>query len=767
MRKLYMIGNTHFDPVWLWSWDEGMSSIRATFRSALDRMKEDGKFIYSFSTPPVFEWIRNTDPDMFEEIKQRVKEGRWDLAEAWWVQPDCYSASGESYVRQGLYGQKYLKNTFGIFSDTVFNVDSFGHSPQLPQILKKSRVNNYCFTRPEKHHVSLPAQYFLWQGIDSSKIKTFRTDDMYSKDLRATLQQSDRENDLIIVYGVTDHGGAPTKKMIAEINNTPDAVFSSVSGFFAIDRGKLPVFEKELLTGDFGVYSNNPKIKALNRKAEFSALNAEAASVISGIYDSEKIENCWHDILFNQFHDILGGACIKDAYIDAENTFGRAIQTSSEIMHYNLQRMTAKIDTAGNSFDNPWNLVLWNLNGHDYDGYIEAEVQWLHEFDLYSKGLKLADSDGTVYECQIIKERCALDGFRSRFVFKAKVKSAGYKVLKLYQTGEEITKAGNSGKYEKYIETEKYRIDFSDKSGCIESIIEKKSGKKLSGRMLEPVCYIDMGDTWSFNITGYSDEKYNFIPENRTVTEDGSIRTVIKYDYVLKNSLLSVYYTFYHDEDYFDVSYSVNWNEKHMVFKLENEAGNIHTVSVPYGAIQRAESAADVPMGSWIKSGGITFIADSIFSYNMQNGVLGLTVLRSPIYGNLSMDEIDHSADHEFLSQGISEGKIRVAFNSDGYKDAQNFLNPPVVVCETNHTGKDIVPESAYGLDGDSVMLSAAKKCEYDDSLIFRAFEYAGNACEAVLRIGEETFHLVFTPFEIKTLKYEDGKLSEVYMTEA
>ena len=140
MRKLYMIGNTHFDPVWLWKWDEAMASVRATFRAALDRMKENDKFIYSFATPPVFEWIRKTDPEMFEEIKARVAEGRWDLAEGWWLQPDCYGATGESYVRQGLYGQRYLMEHFGKYSDTVFNIDSFGHSPMLPQKIGRAHV---------------------------------------------------------------------------------------------------------------------------------------------------------------------------------------------------------------------------------------------------------------------------------------------------------------------------------------------------------------------------------------------------------------------------------------------------------------------------------------------------------------------------------------------------------------------------------------------------------------------------------------------------
>ena len=109
MKRIIMVGNTHFDPVWLWRWDEAMASIRSTFRSALERMKEDKNFCYSFSAPSVFEWVKNTDPGLFEEIKERIAEGRWELGEGWWLQPDCNSASGESYIRHGLYTQKYFE----------------------------------------------------------------------------------------------------------------------------------------------------------------------------------------------------------------------------------------------------------------------------------------------------------------------------------------------------------------------------------------------------------------------------------------------------------------------------------------------------------------------------------------------------------------------------------------------------------------------------------------------------------------------------------
>ena len=763
MQKIYMIGNTHFDPVWLWKWDEAMASVRATFRSALERMKEDKEFIYSFSSPPVFEWIRNIEPELFEEIKQRISEGRWELCEGWWVQPDCFLASGESYVRQGLYAAKYLKETFGKTADNVFNVDSFGHSPQLPQILKKSGIKSYCFVRPEKHYLPLPAQRFLWQGIDGSSIESFRFEKPYSKELRSCIsEQSDKENDIMVIYGVTDHGGAPTKKMITEIHNTERAVFSSVSQYFSKNADNMPVVSGELITGDFGIYSNCPKIKALNRKAETAVMNAEASSVISGNYDRTKLEKCWHDILFNQFHDIIGGACIKDAYFDAENMLGRAICTASEIMHFNLQQMTARIDTAGINHNNIWNLAVWNLNSREYSGYIEAEVQWAHEFDWYDKGIELCDSEGLVYECQIIREKSVIPGFRSRFVFKADIPPAGYRIFKVIQTDKNVvSKEADT----KRVLTEKYEIAFSD-SGYIKEITARDTCKKLCGRLLEPVCYPDEGDTWCFNISEYGSEKQQFRVSDISVTESGNIRTVLKLTYYFKKSILYVYYTFYEKEDYFDVAYSVNWNEKHMVFKFESDAESRHTAAVPYGAVNRSISDADLPMGSWVSTGRVTFFTDSIFSYNMTRNGLGLTVLRSPIYGDLRMGKIDMSADYDIMSQGINDGRIRISFRKDTYPFAKDFLNPPVVICESNHAGSGKFVLRSFSLTGKTVMISTVKCGEYENCIIIRAFEYSGNSCSAVLKICRDTFSLEFDPFEIKTLRYSSGRISSVSMTE-
>ena len=133
-----MIGNAHLDPVWLWRWQEGFAEIKATFASALERMKEFPEFIFTCACASYYKWVEENCPEMFEEIKQRVKEGRWVIVGGWWVQPDCNMPSGESYVRHGLYSQRYFYEKFGIMAKVGYNVDSFGHSGMLPQILKKA-----------------------------------------------------------------------------------------------------------------------------------------------------------------------------------------------------------------------------------------------------------------------------------------------------------------------------------------------------------------------------------------------------------------------------------------------------------------------------------------------------------------------------------------------------------------------------------------------------------------------------------------------------
>lgn len=770
MNKLYMIGNTHFDPVWLWKWDEAMSSITATFRSALERMTEYSEFIYSFTTPPVFEWIKQTSPEMFEQIKARVAEGRWELAEGWWVQPDCYSASGESYVRQGLYGQRYLKENFGKYSNTVFNIDSFGHNVMLPQILLKTGISNYVFVRPEAKHCLLEKPLFYWQSPDGSKVKTYRVSEPYVYDNFSTRDALDKakndKEDVMLVYGVTDHGGAPTKQSLEDIRKEERAFCTTLEKYFD-DHTPEITLKNEFVTGDFGPYSNCTHIKALNRIAEYAVLNAEKVSVISGEYDCEAINKCWQDILFNQFHDILGGASIKDAYFDAENLHGRAISVCNEMIYYKLQKITNNIKMPGENPETAWNIAVWNLNAFEFCGYVEAEVQWLHEFKQYRDGIALADEDGNIYPCQIIREKSVIPGFRSRFVFKAEIPALGYKAFRVIQTKEEIYKE-NINDYTK-IETNKYIVCLDENNGGIKSITLKESGKVVGKNLLNPMCYIDDGDTWAFNTDGYGTECEKFEFKGFKVIESGKLRTVLKFSYIFRSSMLDYYYTFYKAEDYIDVKYKVNWNEGHIAFKLLCDTNdNCHTASTPYGKVSRGETVRDNPVGEWLNAGGLSFAMDNIFAYNLTGGKIGFTVLRSPIYGDLRIEEIDLDTDFDITEQGIKEGNIRVYINEKKAieKEAMAFNNPPVVLCEACHDGKLPGVNSYINYNSENIIITVIKSCEDDDSVIIRGYEAKSKAEEFSFSFEGKRYTTDIKPLEIFTLKISEGKCFKVNMLE-
>ena len=143
-----MIGNSHIDPVWFWNWEEGMQEVKATYASALERMKEFDDFKFTSTSTLFFEWIEGILPEMFEEIRQRVAEGRWEITGGWFLEPDCILPCGEAFVRQGLYAQRYLLDRFGKLCTIGSNVDSFGHNHVLPQILKKAAWIPMCSCAP-------------------------------------------------------------------------------------------------------------------------------------------------------------------------------------------------------------------------------------------------------------------------------------------------------------------------------------------------------------------------------------------------------------------------------------------------------------------------------------------------------------------------------------------------------------------------------------------------------------------------------------------
>lgn len=757
MNILHMIGNTHFDPAWLWTWDEAMASVRATFRAALERMKEDDGFVYSFSTPAVFEWIERVDPELFSEIQARVREGRWEIeSEGWWLQPDCNAPSGESLIRQGLYGQAYLAEKFGKRASAVFNIDSFGHSAMLPQILKKSGISSYVFSRPAAPEGNLPDELFMWHSPDGSEVTTFRAGsaggELYPQDTAECIRKcreamADMSHDMMAVYGVTDHGGAPTKRAIADVRTAgPDVRFSGVQAFFEAQKGRVSAsYEGELQPPFYGPFSDCGEIKRNNRRGEYALDRAEKSGWLARRFcgrpfPSEALRRLWKDLLFNQFHDILGGTSIPGVFGDARNLHGRVLQSANEMTHFALQSIAAGIRTFGDNKDSVWNLVVFNLNGSRYRAPLEAEVQWAWEFPWYQGGIELVDEAGNAYPAQIVTEESKIPGFRSRFVFSADVPALGWKVWAVRKTGADAAR------------------DFSETDVL----------SPFAFRVFE-----DAGDVWCFNSTdgfGAACEEPRLI-ERRTV-EKGPILTTVKQVWQFRRSVLEEYITLYAETGMIDYRFRVNWNEPHAVLKLipAFDVSEGVRAACPAGSVCRPADGKEYPAGEWLSCGGNTLLLDGVHAYDTADGQLRLTVLRSPIFGDLRIGELNPDLDYRYMEQGLHEGRIRVLPEAlspaEAQKQAMHWNNPPIVVCEANHPGT--LPAEAEGLrlSGDAVV-TALKPAEDGDGWALRLIEYDGKAETVHICLGERAFDARMQPYEIKTLRFrDDGSVEETDLLE-
>jgi alpha-mannosidase len=383
MKKvLYMIGNSHIDPVWLWTWEEGMQEVKATFASALERMNEYEDYIFTSTSAAFFKWIEKTVPEMFEEIKKRVAEGRWDLTGGWFIEPDCILPCGESFVRQGLYSQRYFKEKFGKACSIGSNVDSFGHGPTLPQILKKSGMESYIFMRPR-----LDTPLFVWESDDGSLVNAINLPAEYTtwfhgptvKNIEQTLERTPEWPIMPCCYGVGNHGGGPTKENIESIislkNSFPDTTleFSIFSRFLKdLNKEKLTTIKGPFEKFNTGCYSVDSQMKKMNRMAENRLIQADAVmSMAASVKDSwmletGKMQELWETVLFNQFHDTLGGTSIKSARDEAVLQLSSACAQAGYIKALAVQNVANSYDTRGEGFP----LFLFNLSGIPYERHV-------------------------------------------------------------------------------------------------------------------------------------------------------------------------------------------------------------------------------------------------------------------------------------------------------------------------------------------------------------------------------------------------------------
>ncbi|WP_308638322.1 alpha-mannosidase [Paenibacillus silvisoli] len=800
--RLHMIGNAHLDPVWLWQWQEGYAEIKATFRSALDRMNEFPEFVFTCAGAAYYEWIEQNAPEMFEEIRGRVREGRWVIVGGWWIQPDCNLPSGESFVRHGLYSQRYFQEKFGVMAKVGYNVDSFGHNNMLPQILKKSGMDAYVYMRPGEHEKQMDRSLFRWRSLDGSEVLTFRIPFSYNNSTSSKLEDKVRGKALdgmalaeqhghsfMGFYGVGNHGGGPTianirsiRKLREEIEGERRFLFSSPNDYFEEMVGsgaEFPVYEDDLQHHASGCYSTHSESKALNRKAEHRLLTAEKFGTLSHLlagyaYSGQELQRAWKNVMFNQFHDIMGGCSVQEAFTDARESYGESLNIAAVTLNAALQRISWSIDTMKpeiRSLSKDMDWVLWEQQDAGVPVVVFNPLSWeVHTLVQVNKQVAgVSDDRGEVVEHQTVRGS-RTNGSDDKYdtAFMARIPAMGYRVYWMYKRKElgaaAIGAGGGAGARlgagalvaePAALENDWYRVEFEPHTGYIRKLFDKKNGVEvLSGSGAVPVVIDEHHcDTWAHGVFAFRNELARFGDAQVKLLEAGPLRAVMRVTNRCGMSVLRQDFILYRDKPGIEVKAKLDWHEKHKMLKLSfpvRVRDPKATYEIPYGHIERPVNGEEEPGQQWLDvSGeleaeadggvqryGLALLNDSKYSSDVLDRDLRMTVVRSPIYADHYGERDEYC---EYMDQGEQYFRYALVPHAGDWREADVSrkaleLNvPPIHIVETYHTGT--LPQSFEGIRvsaAEQVTVTAFKPAEDGDGYVLRCYETCGRRADDV-----------------------------------
>ena len=771
MPKLFFIGNSHIDPVWLWRWQDGFSEILATFRSALDRMNDFDDFKYTSACSGYYEFIEKIDPEMFEEIKRRVKEGRWEIVGGWLLQPDCNIPSGESFARHSLIGQRYFKEKFGVTAKTGYNVDSFGHNAALPKILKASGMENYAFRRPSPEEQGSDKYIFNWESDDGSSVKAYRIPVTYGCEnidkVAEVIDIAKKENkDMMVFYGVGNHGGGPTISFIKDIKALPDdKSFATTSEFFdTIDPASLPTICGELQHHSRGCYSALSYVKKANRACEENLISAEKLCVMANKlvgykYPAKKLTKGWKNLLFNQFHDTLGGCCIKSVYDDASYLFGETMSVTEQEMYFAMQKIALNIDTLGDvKLPTAINKNGWTWE-HEILG-IPVVVFNPHEWSvravITAKAVAsmVRDLDGKEIPFQLVRGEHTSRDNKFCTAFIAEIPPLGYTTYRVYERKIGETSFAESISISDHcIENSKIRVELDEKTGDVCRIFDKSSKKYIIDLPCRAVLLDETEcDTWAHDMTNLGDVVGVFEATSFEIIEKGPVRAILRSTAVCGASTLVRDFCLLEGEDSVLVNTKVDFHEKHkalkFTFPMTNESV---TAKIPYGVLERRGYTGEEVCGSFIASGALAVANDSKYGYDTENNEMRLTILRGAAYA-------DHHAVRdgrmEYMDQGISEfsySLFRHKSVTETEKRARELNFGPRHIMGSFHRGELPEKMSCFECDNEGILVSAIKQAENKDTAIIRCFEAEGKDLVANIKFFDKNISFTLPHNSIRT----------------
>jgi alpha-mannosidase len=811
------VGNAHIDLAWLWSWTEAVEVVRNTFRSVLDLMREYPDFKFTMSSARAYEWIQEKYPDLFQEIQQRVKEGRWEVIGGMWVEPDLNMPGGESLVRQILVGKRYFQKNFGVDVNIGWNPDSFGYNWQLPQIYKKSGIDYFVTTKLLWAHdfTTFPYKFFWWQSPDGSRLLTYFPRH-YGADIDAQSlgqdvsvwmpsiygQNTNDKPEMMHLYGVGDHGGGPTRTMLdnaAKLTSSdaifPKFEFSFARDFFADMTAKLPQLQVPTWDGELyyqghrGTLTTQAETKKRIRRAEESIFDAEEsasfASLFGHPYPHSELELSWKNLLFDYFHDVMPGSGVAVNYLEAQRNLEEVGRTTNQVTQDSLREIAAHANTQGDGVP----VMIFNSLSWPRTEVFEAEAQLpesAHE-------IRVVDSAGKLALSQLLY--IDAETHRARFLLLAHVPALGYQTY-FVRPGTSGTSGSPDGSSLKTsatsLENEFLRLQVDPQTGCMVSLIVKDTGRdalapaetdtggprdRTCGNLLQT--FVDkprlMGvwnlDAWNID-ADFEKQHWDLDKaDDVSLVESGPLRSIIRVKNHFQNSTFVRDITMYPGVPRVDVKMQTEWHEKHILLKVAfplSAHNNNATFEIPFGSVERpttrntpAEQAQfEVPAQRWAdisdSNHGFSLLNDCKYGYDAKGNVLRLSLLRSPNFPDPHADEGHHEFTYSLFPHDQSWREARTTLR--GYE-----LNYKLVAFQTlGHQGK-LPPEFSFlTAQPDNIIVTAVKKAEDGDALIVRFYEWAGAETDVRLQfpvgaISAAETNLMETP--LADLPVRDGTL--------
>ncbi len=790
---VHLTGNSHIDAAWLWPWIETVDVVKRTFSTALQLMREYPDYTYTQSAAQYDEWMQQKYPSIFQQIQQRVKEGRWEMVGGMWVEPDLNLPDGESQVRQILLGKRYFQKNFGINVRVGWNPDSFGYNWQLPQIYKKSGIDYFVTQKMAWNDTTqLPLKLFWWQAPDGSRVLTYFPHEYgnsiapiwISNDLAAAVNLNPGQKEMMHLYGVSDHGGGPTRDMLdsgmrwMEPNKVfPRMEFGTAKTFFdtmskRVDTADAPVWNYETLAAGKthlpaaaagkislpvwndemylemhrGTYTTQARQKWNLRHSSEWLLNAEKYSSLAWLgglpYPGTQLTEAWKLVSFNGFHDLAAGSAVGADYEDAQKQFDVVHWTANTATRNALSDIDSHIDTSGKGISKAGvPIILWNTLSWNRADIVEVDVQMPQ---AEPQGISVLDADNKPVPMQILSQDSSTHSFHL-LLEPANVPSMGYTVLHAVAGARKVeSDLKTNGTV---MENSVLRVVVNQKTGCIDSLYDKQSHFESitagqCGNLLQ--AFVDPGNAWNVHADFARHGTDLTMADSVQLVEQGPVRSVVRVTRHWSKSTFVQNIVLYAGMRRVDVVNDVDWQETHILLKAAfplAASGPKATFEIPYGTIERPttrnnpveDAKFEVPAQRWADLGdgahGFSLINDAKYGYDVKGNVLRLSLLRAPTFPD---PNVDRGHQHFRYSLYPHAGTWRQADTVlRGY--AFNYRLRAMQV--EAHTGELPPTRSFVAVQPENLVLTAMKKSEDGNGLILRFYEWAGRKTNATLTL--------------------------------